>query len=82
MVPLSIGPLIEKCLGLQVLPTPPELPALPIYMIWHETRSNDSAHRWLRELVVTKLRLEPGKLDRRSPASFAGRCSDVVTESA
>ena len=21
-------------------------------MIWHETRRNDAAHRWLREIVV------------------------------
>jgi DNA-binding transcriptional LysR family regulator len=52
----SMGPLIEKLLGLCVLPIAVELPALPIYMIWHETRRNDAAHRWLRELVATKLK--------------------------
>jgi LysR family transcriptional regulator, transcriptional activator for leuABCD operon len=56
MMPLSIGPLMEKRLGLQVLPAPVELPTLTVYMIWHETRRNDSAHRWLRELVGKKLR--------------------------
>jgi DNA-binding transcriptional LysR family regulator len=47
---------MERRLGLQILAIPLELPALPIYMIWHETRRNDAAHRWLRELVVAKLR--------------------------
>ncbi len=51
----SMGPLMEKRLGLRVLPIPVELPAVPIYMIWHESRRNDAAHRWLRELVLTKL---------------------------
>jgi DNA-binding transcriptional LysR family regulator len=51
----SMGPLMEKRLGLRVLPIPFGLPAVPIYMIWHESRRNDAAHRWLRELVETKL---------------------------
>jgi DNA-binding transcriptional LysR family regulator len=55
MFPLSMGPLMEKRLGLRVLAMPLELPDLPIYMIWHETRRNDAAHRWLREFVPTKL---------------------------
>jgi DNA-binding transcriptional LysR family regulator len=51
----SMGPLLEKRLKLQVLEIPLELPPLPIYKIWHETRRNDAAHRWLRELVVAEL---------------------------
>jgi DNA-binding transcriptional LysR family regulator len=51
----SMGPLMEQRLGLQVLPIPLELPPVPIYMIWHETRRHDTAHRWLRELVVQEL---------------------------
>ncbi len=51
----SMGPLMEKRLGLRVLPIPLELPPMPIYMIWHETRRHDAAHRWLREIVVTEL---------------------------
>ena len=53
--PASMGPLMEKRLGLRVLAIPIELPAVPIYMIWHETRRNDTAHCWLRELVVNTL---------------------------
>jgi DNA-binding transcriptional LysR family regulator len=51
----SMGPLMEQRLGLQVLPIPLELPAVPIYMIWHETRRHDPAHRWLREVVAQEL---------------------------
>jgi DNA-binding transcriptional LysR family regulator len=55
LIPSSMGPLMEKRLGLRVLAIPFELPALPIYMIWHETRRNDAAHLWLRELVGAQL---------------------------
>jgi DNA-binding transcriptional LysR family regulator len=51
----SMGPLMKKRLGLQVLPIPLDLPPMPIYMIWHETRRHDAAHRWLREIVVQEL---------------------------
>jgi DNA-binding transcriptional LysR family regulator len=57
----SMAPLLEKRLGLQVIPIPIELPGLPIYMIWHETRRHDPAHRWLREVVAQELsRFAPG----------------------
>jgi LysR family transcriptional activator for leuABCD operon len=55
LIPSSIGPLMEARLGLQVLKIPLELAMLPIYMIWHETRRNDAAHAWLREIVVKEL---------------------------
>ena len=51
----SMGPLMEQRLGLQVLPIPLDLPSVPIYMIWHETRRHDTAHRWLREVVAEEL---------------------------
>ena len=51
----SMGPIMEQRLGLQVLPLPLELPSVPIYMIWHETRRHDPAHRWLREIVAQEL---------------------------
>jgi len=53
--PSSMGPLLERRLGLRVLAIPLKLPPLPIYMIWHKARRNDAAHRWLRDLVVAKL---------------------------
>ena len=51
----SMGPLMEQRLGLQVLPLPLASPSLPIYMIWHETRRHEPAHRWLRGVVVQEL---------------------------
>ena len=39
----------------EVLAIPLELPAVRIYMIWHEIRRNDAAHTWLREFVVAEL---------------------------
>ncbi len=53
--PSSMGPLMAKRLGLKVLPIPLELPPLPIYLIWHETRRHDTAHSWLRDFVVAEL---------------------------
>jgi LysR family transcriptional activator for leuABCD operon len=55
LFPSTIGPLVGERLGLQVVPIPLELPPLPIYIIWHETRRHDAAHLWLRELVVAEL---------------------------
>jgi DNA-binding transcriptional LysR family regulator len=51
----SMAPLMEKRLGLQVVTIPLELPVVPIYAVWHESRRNDAAHRWLRELVAANL---------------------------
>ena len=55
LLPFSMGPLMEKRLGLQVLAIPLELPVVPIYMIWHENRRRDAGHVWLREIVVAEL---------------------------
>ena len=52
----SMGTLMQKRLGLQVLAIPLKLPPVPIYMVWHETRRNDNGHRWLRELIAAELR--------------------------
>ena len=51
----SMGSLMEQRLRLQVLPLPMELPPVPIFMIWHDTRRHDVAHRWLREVVVREI---------------------------
>jgi DNA-binding transcriptional LysR family regulator len=51
----SMGRVMRESLGLQVLPLPIELPALPIYMTWHEARRNDLGHKWLRDMVAAEL---------------------------
>lgn len=53
--PSSMAALVHKHLGLEVLALPIELPEVPIYMVWHEARRHDAAHRWLREVVVREL---------------------------
>ncbi len=67
----SMASLMEERLGLQVLPIPIELPPVPIYMIWHESRRHDSGHSWLREIVQVVL----GRLGN---AEQHGRKRDVV----
>jgi DNA-binding transcriptional LysR family regulator len=52
----SMGPLMEKRMGLRVLPVPLELPVLPIHMLWHEARTKDAGHRWLREIAAIEVR--------------------------
>jgi len=54
LMPASLGSLMEKRMGLRVLAIPLELPAVPIYLIWHEARRNDSGHQWLREIAATE----------------------------
>ncbi len=53
--PSSMGPLMGERLGLRILALPIELPEVPIYMIWHEARRHDTAHRWLRDVVAQEV---------------------------
>jgi DNA-binding transcriptional LysR family regulator len=55
LMPASMCPLMQQRLGLQVLAIPVKLPTLPVYMVWHETRRQDTAHRWLRDLVAAEV---------------------------
>lgn len=50
-------PLLDD-LGLRVrpLPTPLAMPAIPIYVAWHQRYDNDPAHTWLRGQARTALR--------------------------
>jgi DNA-binding transcriptional LysR family regulator len=57
-MPSSMVPLLEKRLGCKALSFPLELPSVPVYMIWHETRRHDAAHSWLRNIVVAELEHE------------------------
>lgn len=51
VMPSTMERFMEKRLDLRVVDVPLELPVLPIYMIWHESRSKDAGHRWLRDTV-------------------------------
>jgi DNA-binding transcriptional LysR family regulator len=68
LMPSTMAPLMEERFGLQVLEMPLELPALPIYMIWHETRRHDAAHGWLREVVVAELASQRARFRQQRPA--------------
>lgn len=41
--------LVGELYGLKAYPPPMPVPPVPIYLIWHPTRRDDPAHRWLRE---------------------------------
>jgi LysR family transcriptional activator for leuABCD operon len=68
LMPSTMAPLMEARFGLQVLEMPLELPALPIYMIWHETRRHDAAHDWLRQIVVAELASPRAMIKQQRPA--------------
>jgi DNA-binding transcriptional LysR family regulator len=77
LMPSSMGPLMEERFGLQVLAVPLELPALPIYMIWHEARRHDPAHDWLRQIVVAELTSPGAKFRRQPPRSPGVKCKPL-----
>jgi DNA-binding transcriptional LysR family regulator len=51
----SMAATMNKRLNLQIIPIPADLPPLPIYLMWHESRRNDSGHVWLRGLIEAEL---------------------------
>ena len=48
VVPLRIAEVFAPSFGLVTSPLPVEVRPIPIYMIWHESREEHQAHRWLR----------------------------------
>ena len=77
IMPSSIGPLLEKRLGSQVLRLPLSSTVV-IYMIWHETRGKDTAQAWLRELMVTTLNRVRDSLAR---GAIMRRTREVINKS-
>jgi DNA-binding transcriptional LysR family regulator len=39
-------------LGLITLPLPLRMPAIPLYLLWHQRYDDDRAHTWLRDLAT------------------------------
>jgi DNA-binding transcriptional LysR family regulator len=67
LLPASVATAFARFLPLQVLPSPIELPALDISILYHNAVQEDEAHQWLRQLVVEvagKLPLTP-RMERR-----------------
>jgi DNA-binding transcriptional LysR family regulator len=54
--------------GLKHYPVPFEVPPVPTYLIWHPSRRNDPAHRWLREQCLS---VAEGLQQRECPGSPA-----------
>ena len=48
VAPARIAELYAPAFGLSIAPLPVEVRPVPIYMIWHESRDDHHAHRWLR----------------------------------
>jgi len=48
VAPARIAELYAESFGLAIAPLPIETRPIPIYMIWHESRDDHHAHRWLR----------------------------------
>jgi DNA-binding transcriptional LysR family regulator len=38
--------------ALTILPLPFNIPALPIYLIWHKGMNRDKGHQWLKQLIL------------------------------
>ncbi|MFB0619002.1 LysR family transcriptional regulator [Streptomyces sp. AGS-58] len=43
-------------LGLITLPLPLQMPAVPLYLLWHQRHDDDRAHTWLRDLATETVR--------------------------
>jgi DNA-binding transcriptional LysR family regulator len=48
VAPRRIAELYAEKFGLVMAPLPLEVRPIPIYMVWHESREEHHAHRWLR----------------------------------
>jgi DNA-binding transcriptional LysR family regulator len=55
-MPAQYAVLANKGLDTQLVEMPVVIPALDVYLYWHESRDNDPANRWLREKVTAVLK--------------------------
>ncbi|CDT66291.1 putative Transcriptional regulator, LysR family [Vibrio coralliirubri] len=53
-VPKRFAEHTAKKMGLKVLPLPIYVPPLTYPLFWHENRSRDLAHAWLKQLIVDR----------------------------
>ncbi|RLT99229.1 LysR family transcriptional regulator [Ketobacter sp.] len=54
-VPLRMAQVLAPTLGLQVLPFPVAVPAIPVYLLWPRALQQDPAHRWFCDLLRRQL---------------------------
>src|SRR5262249_61785753 len=55
-----------RAFPLRIFDLPIAVPDLPLTMVWHETRRNDPAQRWLRDRVAHELSDAPPARRRAS----------------
>ncbi len=60
-LPRPAGEQGARLLPLAVAPLPFAAPEPTVAMIWPQRLTNDPAHRWLREVVLTRLARSPGR---------------------
>ena len=48
--------LLRSVLGIHLLPTPMELPAIDLHLYWHRQADAMPANRWLREQLLLQAR--------------------------
>lgn len=58
-MPEAYARLINAQFGNQILPFPLEMPALDVFLYWHENVDNDPANVWLRQQIMTLMQTPP-----------------------
>ncbi|KJF71689.1 MULTISPECIES: LysR family transcriptional regulator [Agrobacterium] len=53
----SLARYFERQLGLRTSRPPFEMPSVPISLLWHSSNDADPAHRWMRDVIQTSLRV-------------------------
>ncbi|MFD9651503.1 LysR family transcriptional regulator [Streptomyces mirabilis] len=51
-LPDAVTRAAREQLGLITLPLPLQMPAIPLYLLWHQRYDDDRAHSWLRDLAT------------------------------
>jgi len=60
-IPQRMAHVIARHHPLRILRPPLEIPGFTMCQGWHEIHRNDPAHRWLRETLVQRARIVPGR---------------------
>ena len=74
-MPRSIAERVAGKHGLRVLEPPIELPGFAISQMWHERVHDDTAHAWLRGVLLRAAQPAPATASAPAPAPASGRRS-------
>lgn len=56
IVPTAFAKVVAQTYPIDIYPLPFECPEEQFYLTWKTSRSNDPAHRWLRDQIITALK--------------------------